>query len=583
MAGVNTVRAGRAFVELFANDSKLIASLNSARQRVQAFAGQIASVGLRAGAAGGAIMAPLGTAFGSAVTRGRDVLRLADTFKITTESVSTMAYAFDTAGVSFEEFSSVLDGVAGHVRAAADANERLINVAGAMNGRQLIGMGLDKQLEAIADDFARITKPIDQATEAQRLFGAAGTRLIPVLAQGAEGIRKLKAEGAARGFAMGREEAQQSAEVMKAWNVTLMEVGVTIRQIGAALLPTTDQTKSLSDVVRGMFQATREWVAENKNLIILAAEVAGGMILAGIALKAFGTALGVASIAIKGVIIGLKGIGLALTMLTGGPIGAATLAIGGLGAAWLTLTEKGQAAAGELRQAFISMVGTAKETVGGIAAAVKSGNMELAFKIAATGIKAIWFEMISALARAFGQFVEDNRTKLIALASLYGGIKGGKLGSYFGPLGTVIGVAAGAGGAGVGAGEIADKLADIGKNPGLDAKVAGLKDELRKLVTEAKAKGPDGKEMKLNAEEIDKLRMEKEMLKKQAEAIPALGSSQKGVFAGPIAQQLGYGDQTAKRQLDAIEKGNGFLAKLVELAKEQAKNKGGMVFQPGRK
>jgi len=45
MARSNSVRAGRAFVELFADDSKLVRGLRAAEKRLKAFGDRISQVG----------------------------------------------------------------------------------------------------------------------------------------------------------------------------------------------------------------------------------------------------------------------------------------------------------------------------------------------------------------------------------------------------------------------------------------------------------------------------------------------------------------------------------------------------------
>jgi len=47
MAGTSSIRAGRAFVELFADDTKLVRGLRSAERRLRAFGNGIRTLGLK--------------------------------------------------------------------------------------------------------------------------------------------------------------------------------------------------------------------------------------------------------------------------------------------------------------------------------------------------------------------------------------------------------------------------------------------------------------------------------------------------------------------------------------------------------
>ena len=58
MASAQGIRAGRAFVELFADDSKLVRGLRRAEKRLKAFGDRIRNFGLKMASLGSAILAP---------------------------------------------------------------------------------------------------------------------------------------------------------------------------------------------------------------------------------------------------------------------------------------------------------------------------------------------------------------------------------------------------------------------------------------------------------------------------------------------------------------------------------------------
>ncbi len=53
------IRAGRAFVELFADDSKLVRGLRRAEKKIKAFGSSIRNMGLKMAGLGAAMLAPL--------------------------------------------------------------------------------------------------------------------------------------------------------------------------------------------------------------------------------------------------------------------------------------------------------------------------------------------------------------------------------------------------------------------------------------------------------------------------------------------------------------------------------------------
>lgn len=59
MANTNAIRAGRAFVELFADDTKLVRGLRSAERKLRAFGASISRLGRQMVGLGAALLTPL--------------------------------------------------------------------------------------------------------------------------------------------------------------------------------------------------------------------------------------------------------------------------------------------------------------------------------------------------------------------------------------------------------------------------------------------------------------------------------------------------------------------------------------------
>ena len=66
MASAQGLRAGRAFVELFADDSKLVRGLKAARKRLRAFGASVRAIGAKMFAAGALVAGPLALAVNAA-------------------------------------------------------------------------------------------------------------------------------------------------------------------------------------------------------------------------------------------------------------------------------------------------------------------------------------------------------------------------------------------------------------------------------------------------------------------------------------------------------------------------------------
>ncbi len=529
MAGSSAVRAGRAFVELFANDNALYRALDKAGARLKSWGTQSAAVGI-------ALAAPLGKAFSDSLTKGADIKKIALQFGEDTGAVSRLAGAFSVAGAGIDEFGSSLEGIKGRIKAAADGNTELVEGLRGLGGRALIGLPVEKQLDTIADRFKDIKLASDQAAVAQDLFGGAGARLLPYLREGAAGLAKLKAEGAKAGEIMSAEDIERSYEASKALNLIWVELKNTVVELGSALLPTRDQTKELTQYIREGFAAARAWIIENRNLVIAAAGAAGGLIALGAGFIgvnfAITTGLG---------LIGAMGAALGVVL---SPIGLLTAGIVGLGAAFVTQTAEGKKLGAELGQTFTSMKQTFSETWAGITNAIKAGDIEGAFKIAGAGIKTIWRELLLTLRKGWNDFVKwmvgiirDNPALLPIIGAAAGTV-------IAGPVGALAGLAAGTGA----------NFIDFEKHLSSDLQAAeqGLKaakDELRAILG-ARGQGAPAKEPQTEEDRFKSYFGDGGDFDPK-EIMSGILDKQKGVFSGPVGQQLGIGSDVAKRQLDA--------------------------------
>lgn len=543
MAGASgAIRAGRAFVELFVENNKFYKALDQASARLKATGGMWTKIGAGMGVAGAAVGAPMLKALGDAAARGSDIQTLADRFGLATQSVSALAYAFESSGASFDEFSGSLDGLGAKLASAADGNDELFRRLN-LNARALIDLPLDQQLEHIADAFAKITNPIDRANISQELFGASGHKLLPVLQKGAAGIRDLKKEAGELGHVLDPETAKRGQDTMKGLNATWLAFKSVLLEVGSALLPTTEEIREFVATARRVAAGIRDWVKENKSVIVTVALVAAGLVAGGAALAAFGAIASGAGAAIGAVVLVLKAVAATVFLLLN-PVGLAVAAIVLLG----SQTE----AAGHVLDHFRELLGGVKEvaieTFSGIAAALKKGDLEGAMKIAGAGITAIWAEVMLSLRKGWNDFVKwmvgflkNNPWVLPAIGAAIGFAVGG-------PGGALAGAAAGGLGA-LAIHEFGDEIVNGLSIDLTDAtrKVKEARAELKALVAKAKEPGAGGPGAAGDG------KGEYVPGGPRVEQPPPLYGAVKGVFSGPISQQLAYGDQLQKRQLDELK------------------------------
>jgi hypothetical protein len=101
-AGSGDIRAGGAFVELFARDN-LTKVLDKLKSRVAAAGKTFQEAGKKGALAGAAILAPITALFVGGVNRVADTARMARQFQIPIELMGRLQYAAEAAGVSVQD------------------------------------------------------------------------------------------------------------------------------------------------------------------------------------------------------------------------------------------------------------------------------------------------------------------------------------------------------------------------------------------------------------------------------------------------------------------------------------------------
>lgn len=209
MASAGAIRAGAAYVELAIKDSKLVKGLRGAEQKLKAWGASIAGVGAR--------LAGLGTAaltafFGDAkvfADMGSDLLDMSQRTGVSVEALSELGFAADQSGADMQtlegglrRMQQLIADAAGGSASARQALDRL-----GISVEDLSRLSPDQQFKLIADRLSQINNPTMRAAAAMDIFGRAGTRLLPMLANGAAGIEAMQQQARDLGLTWSTEDA----------------------------------------------------------------------------------------------------------------------------------------------------------------------------------------------------------------------------------------------------------------------------------------------------------------------------------------------------------------------------------------
>ncbi len=379
MAEANAIRAGRAFVEIFAEDSQLQRVLARVSVRMTSFGQGLSRIGAGLAGVGTAIVTPFLTAAKVFADVGSELVDMSQRTGASVEALSELAFAADQTGTSLTSLETGIKFLQKNLVAAAEgsaeAQESFAKLG--LSLADLQGLAPDEQFARIATGIAAIQDPAERTAAVLRIFGRSGTELLPLLSNGAEGIRLLREEAHRLGLSMSTADAQ-AAEAFGDSLATVLAVGRRVAvAIGSAVAPALDK---FAQAAARIGATVIRWAENNRELLATIFKVGVGITVAGAAILAIGSA-----IAGAGAIIGALGSGLALigtvAAAIASPLGLAVAAIAALGAAAVQYTESGRAAFESVRNAVAGFATRMVESFQAVSDALAAGDIALAVQV----------------------------------------------------------------------------------------------------------------------------------------------------------------------------------------------------------
>jgi hypothetical protein len=222
---------GAIAVEILARTEKLEQGLDKAAGNISKFGGMIAG----ATAAVTQFALQMGTAavnafieYGAATMQAVDsTAKLSDQLGVSFEALRGLQHGGSLAGSSAEQVGDAFKKLAkqlGEVRSGNLETSKTFRELG-LDGLKLSEMPLDKAFGRIAQKISEIQNPTDRAKAAMDVFGKSGQDLLPMMAQGEEGLRKMQQEFQSLGGNMNRLDAAKIENVNDAFDRLKVQVG----------------------------------------------------------------------------------------------------------------------------------------------------------------------------------------------------------------------------------------------------------------------------------------------------------------------------------------------------------------------
>jgi hypothetical protein len=398
MADAKGVRAGKAYVEIGADKSPLARTLKAAGAQLKNWGASLAGIGA-------AITGPMLLLGGLAATQARELTLLSDQTGLSVEAVQSLGFAAARTGSDTE---TLVTGVAHMNRliaeaaeGSAQANTRLAQLG--ITIEDLSGLSEGDRFRLIADRLSQISDRGQMAGTAMEIFGRGARPLVPLLAQGAEGIRQLEQRAREMGRVMSGEDVQSAAAFYRELNALAGAFKTAAELIAGGLVPGLREAfgadQDLAAMIIATARATRNWLQDNAGLISLLFRIGLGVTAAGAALTGLGFILPQLTLAWR-ILAATVGIFNLMLGLASTPVVIFIAAAIALAAAWVLVLDMfgllipTVEAFGEVWQVVAAEFTDAWE---GIVDAVQAGDLGQAFRVLSAVIRVEWVRLTGTI------------------------------------------------------------------------------------------------------------------------------------------------------------------------------------------
>lgn len=405
MADTGGIRAGKAFVEVYADRTKLDRTLKSISSDLKAFGAGISSLGKKFMVLGAGIVAPMLGAAASFAKFGSELNDMSARTGMGTNALSELGFAAEQSGASLE-----------NVEVAVKKMQKAISAATGGPLAALKGMAPEDQFQAVGEAIAAIPDPTARAAKALEIFGKSGTALLPMLGD----MKALRAEAVRLGLSIGPEEAAAADALGDSWDKCKATFKGAAMAIGGALAP---MLTGLAEKVATGIAAVRQWVGENKALIVnifmvgVAAVAAGaGLFVLGKAISLIGMIFTTTLAVCKAAVIAFSLVSNAALLLSN-PFVLVGLAAVALGGYLLYATGAAGKAATWISSTFATILSEVTSTFGVIAESMAAGDFVSAAKVGCSLLLLYWAQTVLGISRLWEYFkqIYDEITSGLAI------------------------------------------------------------------------------------------------------------------------------------------------------------------------
>ena len=223
------------------------------------------AIGIGMAAMGAAILAAGAMSVKQFASMGDEVQKMALRTGFSTEALSELRHAADLSGTSLaslEKASKTLSGAILDAGFGLETYVRAFEKVG-LTYEQLKPLSPEEQFIAVMEALAGVTDESERAALAADLFGRAGTQLLPMLADGTEGLAAMRQEAHDLGIVFDQEAANKAAAFNDALTKLKGSVSGIMMEVGSLLV---DALKPLIDDITEVIKKIKAWTEEHPAL-----------------------------------------------------------------------------------------------------------------------------------------------------------------------------------------------------------------------------------------------------------------------------------------------------------------------------
>ena len=388
---IDAIKAARAYVETFFDDS--------AERGIKKLQKQLSTMGDAATAMGAKIIAtsaPVLALAGFAANHFSETTAainlMAAQTQLSTDTVQELGYVAQQSGLDVgmmgEAFGKQTKLIAEAKAGSQDAAVKLQKLG--LTVADVRDLSSDQAFALFSDRIAAIEDPTRKAAAAMAVWEDGGTKLLPMLNLGADGLARMREEARDLGVVMSSDDVAAGEELSDWMNVISQQSGAAANAIGAALAPSISE---LLAWVSPLLTETIQWINENDELILQIVAVAAGAATAGGVLVGLGVAASAVATGLGGVLAVASVVGTVLGGLLS-PIGLVAAGIAGLVAYTVDWSAVWDTVTGELG-----------ESLGLAADLIANGEIEAAFDLVWAQIQSTWSKGMAWTVENLGGFI----------------------------------------------------------------------------------------------------------------------------------------------------------------------------------